>query len=60
MARDILTDNESEEKWRQLGDKALEEFDLELAEECAIQAKDLGLLLLIYTSKGDRQVFFFF
>uniref|UniRef100_A0A6A7G7K8 Coatomer subunit beta' n=2 Tax=Hirondellea gigas TaxID=1518452 RepID=A0A6A7G7K8_9CRUS len=54
-AREILTENDSEEKWKQLSDKALEKSDLELAEECAIRSKDVGLLLLLYTSKGDRQ-----
>ncbi|OQS01905.1 coatomer subunit beta' [Thraustotheca clavata] len=40
-------------KWKQLGDLALNDCNYALAEECAIKADDLSLLLLLYTSKGD-------
>jgi coatomer subunit beta' len=54
LARDILLEAESEQKWKQLGDAALnQEFDLKLAEECFGRSKDLGGLLLLYTSLGD-------
>jgi len=41
-------------KWKQLLDLALATSDLGLAEECAENAGDLGALLLIYSSVGDR------
>ncbi len=57
MAREILLESESELKWKQLGDAALHDtFDLRLAEECYWRAGDLGGLLLIYSSTGDRKV----
>ena len=55
MARDILMESESEQKWKQLGDAALnQQFDLQLAEECYLKSKDLGGLLLLYTSLCDQ------
>jgi coatomer subunit beta' len=51
---------DSEQKWKLLGDAALsqsntrpEDFDLSLALESYTRAKDLGGLLLIYSSLGD-------
>jgi coatomer subunit beta' len=56
MARDILLESESEQKWKQLGDAALnQDFNLKLAEECFIRSKDLGGLLLLYTSLCDEK-----
>ncbi|KAG0234987.1 Coatomer subunit beta' [Actinomortierella wolfii] len=46
---------DSEVKWRTLGDAALNQWKMALAEECFVKAKDLGALLLIYTSSGNRQ-----
>eukprot|EP01083_Nonionella_stella_P056987 149794_1 len=55
MAREILKgSSDADAKWRQLGDMALKKFNLELVEECGINSKDLGLLLLLYTSCGNR------
>lgn len=56
-ARDILlrTDADSEPKWRQLSEKALKKYDLVLAQECAERAKDVGLLLLLHSSTGNRE-----
>jgi len=55
-AKEIIIDSDSEHKWRQLGDSALNiVFDLKLAEECFTIAKDLSSLLLIYTSLGDAE-----
>jgi coatomer subunit beta' len=57
LARDIVLESESEQKWKQLGDAALNlEFDLKLAEECMFRAKDLGGLLMLYTSTADADV----
>lgn len=41
-------------KWKQLLDLALATSNLELAEECALAANDLGALLLIFTAVGDQ------
>jgi coatomer subunit beta' len=41
-------------KWRAVGDKALEGWDVKTAESCFWQAKDLGSLLLLYSASGDR------
>lgn len=41
-------------KWKQLLDLALATSNLDLAEECALAASDLGALLLLYSSVGDR------
>ena len=46
---------DSEIKWRQLGELALQSGKLGVAEECFDKAKDLGGLLLLYTSRGDGQ-----
>lgn len=39
-----------EHRWKTVGDAALAAWDLPLAEECFTNAKDLGSLLLVYTS----------
>lgn len=44
----------SEDKWRAVGDKALETWNVELAVECFENAKDLSTLLLVHTSTGNR------
>lgn len=46
---------DSQNKWRLLGDKALENWDIKLASECFKKAQDLPALLLIYTSSNDRE-----
>ncbi|EQC36489.1 hypothetical protein, variant 1 [Saprolegnia diclina VS20] len=53
-ANDVhVSATDMQHKWKQLGDLALNDANYELAEECAIKADDLSLLLLLYTSKGD-------
>jgi len=44
-----------ESKWKQVGDAALASWNLVLAEESFQNAKDLGSLLLLYTSTGSRK-----
>jgi coatomer subunit beta' len=44
----------AEGKWRIVGDKAMDAWRMDLAEECYGKAGDLAALLLIYTSMGDR------
>lgn len=53
VAYRICLDSDTEAKWKQLGDAALNvTFDLKLAEECYTKAKDYGSLLLLYSSLG--------
>lgn len=42
------------QKWKTVGDAALAAWDVGLAAECFAKAKDLGSLLLVYTSTSDR------
>ncbi|CAK4617062.1 hypothetical protein LEN26_014692 [Aphanomyces euteiches] len=45
---------DTQHKWKQLGDLALNDGNYSLAEDCARRSDDLSLLLLLYTSRGDR------
>ena len=42
-------------KWKQLGDLALAQGELKLADDCGKRAHDLPGLLLLYTSLSDRE-----
>jgi hypothetical protein len=44
---------DSESKWRQLGELALNGGQLEVAQRCFAKAKDLGGLLLLHSSHAD-------
>lgn len=44
-----------EHKWKTVGDAALAAWDIALAAECFTNAKDLGSLLLLHSSTGDRE-----
>lgn len=44
-----------EHKWKTVGDSALAAWDVVLAAECFSHAKDLGSLLLVHSSTGDRE-----
>ncbi|QPH09591.1 hypothetical protein C2857_000476 [Epichloe festucae Fl1] len=44
-----------EHKWKTVGDSALAAWDVVLAAECFSHAKDLGSLLLLHSSTGDRE-----
>ncbi|KDN46808.1 putative SEC27-coatomer complex beta subunit [Tilletiaria anomala UBC 951] len=46
----------SEMRWRTLGDKALERWDVSSAHECFDKAGDLNALLLLGVAKGDRSI----
>jgi len=50
IALAIARDADVEHRWKTVGDAALAAWDLPLAEECFNHAKDLGSLLLVYTS----------
>lgn len=61
VARDIMLQEvdqkdmstETQHKWKQLGDLALNSFQFALAEDCAIRADDFNQLLMLYSSRGD-------
>jgi coatomer subunit beta' len=45
----------TEPKWKSLGDSALKVWRFDLAKECFTRAGDLGSLLLLVLSVGDRE-----
>ncbi|EGG07968.1 uncharacterized protein MELLADRAFT_47966 [Melampsora larici-populina 98AG31] len=47
-------DSGAQPKWRTIGEKALNDWNVTLAEECFDHGDDLSGLLLIYCSSGDR------
>ncbi|EIN11093.1 coatomer beta' subunit [Punctularia strigosozonata HHB-11173 SS5] len=49
-----VPEQEAELKWKQLGDRALTIWRFDLAKECFEKANDLGALMLLYLSIGDR------
>jgi coatomer subunit beta' len=53
VATELAREADIETKWKTIGDKALADWNVVLAEECFVHARDLGGLLLIYTSVGD-------
>lgn len=55
VALEIARESDIQAKWSAVADKALEAWDLKLAEECFLNAKDLGSLLLLYTSSGNSE-----
>jgi coatomer subunit beta' len=54
VALDLAREADVEHKWKTVGDAALAGWDVALAAECFRSAKDLGSLLLLYSSTGDR------
>lgn len=53
VAMEIAREADVEHKWKAVGDAALTTWKFTLAEECFTHAKDLGSLLLVYTSSSD-------
>ncbi len=53
VALEIARQAKADHKWKTLGDAALNAWHFKLAEECFVNAKDLGSLLLLYTSTSD-------
>jgi len=47
-------ENESEIKWKTLGDRALTVWRFDLAKECFEKAGDLSALMLLLMAMGDR------
>jgi coatomer subunit beta' len=54
IALELARTADAEHKWKTVGDAALSGWDVALAAECFTNAKDLGSLLLLYSSTGDR------
>ena len=55
VALEIARKVDQDHKWKTVGDAALAAWDLSLAEECFVNAKDVGSLLLLYTSTGNAE-----
>ncbi|KAJ6415917.1 hypothetical protein OIU84_004663 [Salix udensis] len=55
VAKEIASEVQSESKWKQLGELAMSNGKLEMAEECMMHATDLSGLLLLYSSLGDAE-----
>lgn len=53
LAYDLAAQNESAHKWRELGDLALAEWKISLAEKCFVKSGDLESLLLLFISCGN-------
>lgn len=50
---ELAREADVEHKWKTVGDAALTAWDIKLAEECFLHARDLGSLLLLYSSSAD-------
>ena len=55
IALELAREADVEHKWKTVGDAALAGWDVALAAECFTNAKDLGSLLLLHSSTGDRE-----
>jgi coatomer subunit beta' len=55
IALELAREADVEHKWKTVGDAALAGWDIALAAECFKNAKDLGSLLLLHSSTGDRE-----
>jgi len=55
LAKKILMKSPSQQKWKQLADLALLECDFVTVEEAALNANDLSLLYLLYTSCNYKE-----
>ena len=54
QATEIAREQDTEHKWKTVGDAALTGWDVKLAQECFVKAKDLGSLLLVYSATSDE------
>lgn len=53
QAVEIAREQDTEHKWKTVGDAALTGWNIKLAQECFVKAKDLGSLLLLYSATSD-------
>jgi len=54
-ARNIAERQDSQEKWRKVGDIAMKMGQFEMVEECYTKSQDYNSLLLFYSSYGDQE-----
>ncbi|KAK7421271.1 Coatomer subunit beta' [Neonectria magnoliae] len=54
-ALELAREADVDHKWKTVGDAALAAWEVTLAAECFTHAKDLGSLLLLHSSTGDRE-----
>lgn len=54
LAYELAAQTDSNHKWRELGDLALNEWKIALAEKCYLKSGDLESLLLLYASSGNN------
>jgi coatomer subunit beta' len=54
IALELARAADVDHKWKTVGDAALTAWDVALAAECFTNAKDLGSLLLLHSSTGDK------
>ena len=54
IALELAREADVEHRWKTVGDAALAAWDMRLAAECFEHAKDLGSLLLLHSSTGDK------
>jgi coatomer subunit beta' len=54
IALEIAREADAEHRWKTVGDAALSAWNIRLAEECFTNAKDLGSLLLLHSSTGNK------
>lgn len=55
LAREILGDEESEIRWRALGDASLHRYNFKLATEAYSRARDLESLFLLHSSFNNKE-----
>lgn len=55
VALELAEAADVEHKWKTVGDAALAAWDVALAAKCFTHAKDIGSLLLLHSSTGDRE-----
>jgi coatomer subunit beta' len=55
IALELAKEADVDHKWKTVGDAALTGWNVGLAAECFSHAKDLGSLLLVYSSTSDRE-----
>jgi len=55
-ARELATEANNEQKWKQLAELATSKSQFELAQECLHKANDYGGLLLLATSSGNTDM----
>lgn len=58
-AYEIAEKQQSQEKWKRVGDIALLSGFFSLAEQCFLKSQDFNSLLLFYTSYGDQEGLFY-